>query len=38
MRLDHVLASPGLAVRDVAVVRLPGSDHHAVVATFTVAG
>ncbi len=33
MRLDHVLVSPGFTVRDVAVVKLPGTDHRAVVAT-----
>jgi len=38
MRLDHVLASPAFAVRDVAVVQLPGTDHRAVVARLTLAG
>jgi len=32
MRLDHVLVSAGFAVRDVAVLTLPGTDHRAVVA------
>jgi endonuclease/exonuclease/phosphatase family metal-dependent hydrolase len=38
MRLDHVLVSPGFTVRDVAVVKLPGTDHRAVVATLVPGG
>lgn len=32
LRLDHVLASPPVAVDDVRVVDVPGSDHRALVA------
>src|SRR3954454_9184207 len=35
MRLDHVLVSTGLGVRDVDVVEIPGTDHRAVVARLT---
>jgi endonuclease/exonuclease/phosphatase (EEP) superfamily protein YafD len=36
LRLDHVLASREFAVPDVTVVRLPGSDHRAVVANLVL--
>jgi endonuclease/exonuclease/phosphatase (EEP) superfamily protein YafD len=32
VRIDHVLAGGGLAVRDTRVLDLPGSDHRAVIA------
>ena len=35
MRLDHVLVSTGIEVRDVDVVAIPGTDHRAVVAHLT---
>lgn len=36
LTIDHVLVSAGIAVREVTVHRLPGSDHHVVIARLTL--
>lgn len=37
LRLDHVIAGPGVDITGAAVMRMPGSDHRAVTAEATIA-
>jgi endonuclease/exonuclease/phosphatase (EEP) superfamily protein YafD len=38
MRLDHILVSPGIAVSEARTVKIPGTDHRAVLAVLELPG
>lgn len=38
LRIDHLLVGPGLAIGDERTVRIPGSDHAAIVGTIALRG
>jgi len=38
MRLDHILVSPGIRVSEARTVKIPGTDHRAVLAVLELPG